>query len=436
MRKTRFFYRTNCLLLALLGWGCLLNEAALREGVRRKQNTSVTVQVVLSPTVTPSIIPKKQKETKTATEQDDPQEIKIRVLLMDSDHTTYEHEAVSGRYDGKEFFYTADSQEVQDGELILHPENGKITITSIERQCKEPVYQGELMIRKKGQKLYLINELSLEEYLRAVVPSEMPSAYEKQALMAQAICARTYAWKQILDGGISEYGADVDDSVSYQVYGNILPQDSTDEAVEKTKGLIMTKENEPIEAYYFSTSAGMTSTDEVWGAQETASYLKRVVCDFDEQSPWRNWSVTIPWENLQRKIVALSGGEQELLSVEAVRKNESGAVTRIQAVTKTDVFYIDQEYEVREFLSPEGCMITEKDGTQTQGGKLLPSAYFTLRQTQGEGLEITGSGYGHGVGMSQTAANEMAKEGYSYQEILDYFFNEVTIGSISEYVDK
>lgn len=435
MRKTRFFYRTNCLLLALLGWGCLLNEAAIREGVRRKQSTSVTAQAVLSPTATPSIIPKKQKETKTATEQDDPQEIKIRVLLMDSDHTTYEHEAVSGRYDGKEFFYTADSQEVQDGEMILHPEDGKITITSIERQCKEAVYQGELTIRKKGKKLYLINELPLEEYLRAVVPSEMPSAYEKQALMAQAICARTYAWKQILDGGILEYGADVDDSVSYQVYGNISPQDSTDEAVEETKGLIMTKGNEPIEAYYFSTSAGMTSTDEVWGAQEAASYLKRVVCDFDEESPWRSWSVTIPWKNLQRKVAALLGGEQELLSVEAVRKNESGAVTRIQAVTKTDVFYIDQEYEVREFLSPEGCMITEKDGTQTQGGKLLPSAYFTLRQTQGEGLEITGGGYGHGVGMSQTAANKMAKEGYSYQEILDYFFNEVTVGLIPADVD-
>lgn len=413
-----------------------MNEAALREEVQKKQSTSVTVQSVPSPTDAPSIVPEKQRETETLKEQEDLQKIKIRVLLMDSDYTTYEHESVSGRYDGKEFFYTAESQEMQDGELLLHPEDGKITITSIERQCKEPVYQGELTIQKKGQKLYLINELPLEEYLRAVVPSEMPSSYEKQALMAQAICARTYAWKQILDGGISEYGADVDDSVSYQVYGNILPQDSTDEAVEETKGLVMTKGNEPIEAYYFSTSAGMTSTDEVWGAQEAAPFLKRVVCDFDEQSPWRSWNVTIPWENLQKKITALAGTQQDILSVEAVRKNESGAVTRIQAVTKAEVFYIDQEYEVREFLSPEGCMITEKDGTQTQGGKLLPSAYFTLRQTKDKGIEITGSGYGHGVGMSQTAANEMAKEGYSYQEILDYFFNEVTIGLIPADVDK
>ena len=108
--------------------------------------------------------------------------------------------------------------------------------------------------------------------------------------MAQAVCARTYAWKQMQGEGVSGYPADVDDSVSYQVYGNIQPQESTSEAVEETKGLILTREGEPIEAYYFSTSAGATSTDEIWGAEEAAPYLKSVVCEFDENSPWREES--------------------------------------------------------------------------------------------------------------------------------------------------
>lgn len=409
------------MLLALLGWGCLLNEAALREKTQKTRH-------LFSPTAVSSPIPQKQSE-KTK-ESKDLQEIKIRVLLMDSDYATYEHETVAGKYDGKEFFYTVKSKELENGELILQAKNGGITLTSIERQCKNPVYNGELKIIKKDKNLYLINELTLEEYLKAVVPSEMPSSYEKQALMAQAVCARTYAWKQILDGGIEGYDADVDDSVSYQVYGNILPQDTTDEAVEETRGQIMTKENEPIEAYYFSTSAGVTSTDEVWGADKSASYLKSVICDFDEGSPWRTWKVMIPWENLQKKATLLSGQEDALLAVEVVKKSESGAVTGLQAVMEKGVLDIAQEYQVREFLSPQGCMITEKDGTQTEGGKLLPSAYFTLRQDK-EGLEITGNGYGHGVGMSQNAANEMAKEGYSYQEILNYFFNEITIEAIA-----
>lgn len=393
--------------------------------MRKKESIS------FSPTAIPSAVPEKQKEK--IKNQEESQEIKIRVLLMDSDHTTYEHETVSGKYDGNDFFYTAQSEELEDGELILQAENGGIMLTSIERQCKDPVYNGELKIVKKGKKLYLINELPLEEYLKAVVPSEMPSSYEKQALMAQAVCARTYAWKQISDGGMEGYDADVDDSVNYQVYGNILPQDRTDEAVEETKGQIMTKEKEPIEAYYFSTSAGMTSTDEVWGADRSAPYLKSVICEFDEGSPWRNWKVTIPWENLQKKATALSGQESTLLSVEVVKKNESGAVIGLQIVTQKEVLEIAQEYQVREFLSPQGCMITEKDGTQTEGGKLLPSAYFTLQRNKKEGLEITGNGYGHGVGMSQNAANEMAKEGYSYEEILNYFFNEITIEAITAY---
>ena len=167
-------------------------------------------------------------------------------------------------------------------------------MTSIERQCGNPVYYGKLELIRNGESLNLINELSLEEYLKGVVPSEMPPSYEEQALMAQAVCARTYAWKQMQGEGVSGYPADVDDSVSYQVYGNIQPQESTSEAVEETKGLILTREGEPIEAYYFSTSAGATSTDEIWGAEEAAPYLKSVVCEFDENSPWREWKVTIP----------------------------------------------------------------------------------------------------------------------------------------------
>ena len=76
----------------------------------------------------------------------------------------------------------------------------------------------------------MINELPLETYLEAVVPSEMPSGYHKEALKAQAVCARTYAWKQMQEGRLSKYGADVDDSVNYQVYQNIAPQQATSEA--------------------------------------------------------------------------------------------------------------------------------------------------------------------------------------------------------------
>lgn len=219
--------------------------------------------------------------------------------MTGTDYRTYEQEQVSGICGGKAFTCTAADSRVQDGPLILDGGEEGITVTSIERQCGNPIYYGKLEIIKNGEKLNLINELPLEKYLEAVVPSEMPASYEPQALRAQAVCARTYAWKHIQEKGIDGYNADVDDSVNYQVYGNVFPETSTDQAVKDTFGQIMMKDGEPVEAYYFSTSAGITSTDEIWGARKPAAYLKSVVCDFDRDSPWRSWKTVLPWQKLQ-----------------------------------------------------------------------------------------------------------------------------------------
>lgn len=374
----------------------------------------------------------KQKVSPTPVRKITDQDPEIRVILMNSDYSSYEHERVTGICNGKEFDYTVDSPQLEDDNILLKGDEDGITVTSIDRQCGHPVYYGTLEICKTKDGINLVNELSLEDYLKAVVPSEMPSSYEKQALMAQAVCARTYAWKHIQDPDeeMVSYQADVDDSVNYQVYGNILPQEATDKAVLDTKGRILTQNGEPVQAYYFSTSAGFTSTDEIWGADEASSYLKSVKCDFDQDSPWRKWTVTIPWENIQKRAQELYGGTGRLLSVDAVRKNESGAVVSLQAVTEGKTFYINGEYSVRQFLSPEGCTIYEKDNEKEQGGRLLPSSYFTLNSSPGTSIEICGGGYGHGVGMSQNGADQMAKQGYSCEEILKYFFKDVDIERI------
>ena len=80
----------------------------------------------------------------------------------------------------------------------------------------------------------MINELYLEDYLKKVVPSEMPASYEKEALKTQAVCARTYAYRQIQGNTYGAYGADVDDSTSFQVYNNTQTNERTDQAVDET----------------------------------------------------------------------------------------------------------------------------------------------------------------------------------------------------------
>lgn len=351
----------------------------------------------------------------------------IRVLLMDSGYTTYYHPSVTLRMDNQEFTYTADSPELQEGSLVLDGTKTGIQLLSIERQENPPVYSGSLEIRKTGQGLLLVNELPLETYLEGVVPSEMPASYEMEALMAQAVCARTYAVCQIRESKLQkEYGADVDDSVNFQVYENFMPTQKTSQAVKETAGQILVQNGEPVTAYYFSTSAGVTSTDEIWGEKKAAPYLSSVKCQFDQDLPWSSWEVELPWESLEKQLTD-NGVKGTLKSLQIVKKSSSGAAVLLQVITEEEEYEIEGEYEIRSFLSPKGQKIREKDGTITEGTGLLPSAYFDLEFQQGKPLKIKGKGYGHGVGMSQNGANEMAKEGYTWQEILEYFFKDIEI---------
>lgn len=356
---------------------------------------------------------------------------KIRVLLMTTDYQSYFHPSVTVVRNGKEHIYTQETFKVSGEKIKIPAHKDGLQVSSVQRQCGNPVYQGNLEVVRCPEGLLLINEVPLETYLEAVVPSEMPASYEKEALKAQAVCARTYAWKQMQEGRLKELGADVDDSVNFQVYQNISPQKASSEAIHETQGKILCQNGEPIQAYYFSTSAGVTSTDEIWGAQQPAPYLKSVICRFDSKEPWSYWETVIPWENLEKRAQEMTGTAGKLISAAVTEKSESGAVTGLQVVTEEDSFMLEEEYEIRQFLSPAGCVITERDGTKTQGGTLLPSAYITLDTEQGNYVRISGGGYGHGVGMSQNGANEMAKEGYSFKEILDYFFYKVEITDCS-----
>ena len=376
-------------------------------------------------------VPSPAERNETPEAETDSAEPVIRVLLMDSGYHSYFHPEVVLVAEEKETVYTPETVKAEGGSVTVPECRNGIRICSIERQNGNPVYEGKIHITAREEGLVVVNELPLESYLKAVVPSEMPAGYEKEALKAQAVCARTYAWIHIQEQGLEEYGADVDDSVNYQVYQNIPPQESTTEAVMETRGQILCQNGEPVETYYFSTSAGVTSTDEIWGADSAAPYLKSVSCSFDSDEPWSRWQVEIPWRNLEDQAGEALGESGGLTGISITKKQESGAVTGLLAVTEAGSLELEDEYAVREFLSPEGCVITENDGTETEGGALLPSSYFTMEADPGVSVVITGGGYGHGVGMSQTGANEMAKQGYDSEEILDYFFKDVEIDEIS-----
>lgn len=464
MKKTRFFYGIHYFLLVFLGWLLLFYKAVeVNQGrTQEKEEKHNAAEKVLGESVSGEnvseegvpeknaerkIIPaekflagrawgerlskknapkEEMSENKIQQESSDPE---IRVLLMDSDYQSYYHDSVTVCTDGEEIVYTKEKMEKQQNPVILEAKNGEIQIPSIKRQDNPPSYKGKVEIRFTPKGLLVVNTLPLETYLEKVVPSEMPSSYETAALMAQAVCARTYAVCQMENSTLKEeYDADVDDSVNYQVYGNFNSTARTNQAVRNTRGQILCQNGKPVTAYYFSTSAGVTSTDEIWGVEAESPYLKSVECTFDQDSPWSSWQVEIPWKNLEESSASF-GCEGTLKDLQINKKESSGAVTGMKIMTEKGSIQLSGEYDIRCFLSPRDQLITEKDGTAIPGGSLLPSAYFDLKICQGEKVMIRGAGYGHGVGMSQNGANEMAKEGYTWQEILYYFFKNVSIES-------
>lgn len=161
------------------------------------------------------------------------------------------------------------AEETSFDRVTVVAENGKITVSSVEKGDGAPAYRGKLCIEKKSGGYVVVNEIDLEEYLYAVVSSEMPSSYEKEALKAQAVCARSYAVRNMQAGAFQEYGADLDDTTSSQVYNNIPETESTIEAVNETAGMIMSSEGEIVNAYFFSTSCGTTCrNDDVWNGEK------------------------------------------------------------------------------------------------------------------------------------------------------------------------
>lgn len=365
--------------------------------------------------------------------------------------------------------------------------SGGITVASLERHQGTPSYEGVLEIWPVEGGFVLINELFLESYLCYVVPSEMPSGYRAEALKAQAVCARTYAYKHIQSYAYPEYEAHVDDSVRYQVYNNTGTAESTTQAVADTKGLILTWRGEPITAYYFSTSCGCTGDEELWweGDAQATPYLRGKTLNekgetlelnseeafaefiqteddtcYDSDISWYRWETEIDVKTLSAHLNTVLKGRYQanpeailtregedyqsistesvgtIRSIEVLERNIGGAVQKIRVNGSKKTIIAETEYNVRALLNVQGCTISRNDGSTVEGSALLPSGCFMITPLKDEtgkltGFRFQGGGYGHGVGLSQNGANGMAKQGKSFEEILHFFYTDVELTELT-----
>ena len=404
----------------------------------------------------------------------------IRVLLMDTGFKSVfhasadlvlgsgadlEYENAKGKMVGErleagtQLAVGPDSPYLEYGRMIITPDEPEaITIRSIERSQGTPVYSGSLEIKGTPEGLVLVNDLFLEDYLTKVVPSEMPPSYEKEALKAQAVCARTYAYRQIQGNTYSQYGAHVDDSTNFQVYNNTSANDKSTQAVKETYGKMLFYEDKPIEAFYFSTSCGRTADAGVWGTDSGKypylravevkeggkslgkedndgfeSYIKREdVIAYDTSYPMFRWQTDLPADVASAQISG-AGQIQDM----TVTDRGPGGIAGELTVTGTDgTVTIKGQSAIRSALGNPSLIITKKDGGTMTGSATLPSAFIAIEKRTGEdgslSFHIYGGGFGHGVGMSQNGAQGMAKTGKGYKQILDFFYHGTELRECNE----
>lgn len=414
---------------------------------------------------------------------------KIRVLLLQNGEPTAKeirfsaNEAYEISWDGKTK-EKKKNQVIRAGQLklsvgqsaVITSKKGQVYLADADGNRDTLCYEGSFRITRYENGYAVVNEVNIEDYLYGVVQSEMPAYFEKEALKAQAVCARTYIVKQLMQENYPQYEADVDDSVRFQAYNKSAPDARVLEAVDATRGKILTKDGSPINAYFFSTSHGVTSGRELWGLSKL-DYLQPVcgradadlpdlsdeetfrtyisdssADDYDASSGYYRWKATLDLSAHLEEVKTLLRGIDEVRTdcviiknsdgqevsaeemdsweeaqrLKVLERSSSGAVLRLLIVFSDGTAELSNENYIRQVLGVWMETLQDKDGSAMKAGELLPSAYFYIQPVK-EGIVLFGGGLGHGIGMSQYGANGLAKQGADMEEILDFYYQDVEL---------
>lgn len=263
-------------------------------------------------------------------------------------------------------------------------------------------YRGVIELHPFDKGILVVNELPLEEYLVGLINCEISSLWPAEAVKAQAVIARSYAIYQ----KDSRRGAlyHLESSVMDQVYNGADIEDSrAARAVRETAGEVLVHASSVIQAFYHANCGGHTeAAGNVWGAD--IPYLQGVECDYCLASPSARWELRLGLRKIESQL--RSAGYQ-FGSIREIRCGKTNGSGRLQSLT-----LVTSKGEAR---------ISAVNFRKSVGYAVLKSTNFSIRQ-KGDEVTFTGVGNGHGVGLCQWGAKQRAADGFSYREILGYYY--------------
>ncbi|MGB9840690.1 SpoIID/LytB domain-containing protein [Thermovenabulum sp.] len=258
-----------------------------------------------------------------------------------------------------------------------------------------------------------VKQMKLEDYVTGVVAGEVENTWELETLAAQAILARTYVLEFVKDKGGSKYqGADIStDFEEAQAWNPDNINDNIKKAVEATRGMVVTYNGDFIKAWFHSHSGGMTATakEGLNYKEEEPPYIQVVKSGDENVGPEgkKSWRYEFSKEEVRRLIKEKLGQDTgDIKEVAVLEKGPSGRAVKIK-IGNAEVHGAD----LRMALDP----------------MKMRSNLITSLKIEKDKIVMEGKGFGHGVGMSQWGANEMAKQGKKAEEIIKYYFKGVKI---------
>ncbi|MDY6364707.1 MAG: SpoIID/LytB domain-containing protein [Cyanobacteriota bacterium] len=352
------------------------------------------------------------------------------------------------------------------GPVRFKADFGFLGIKDLKRAGRDAVYRGEInLVCAKESAFYIINNLEVEDYLKGVVPNEMPVSFGLEALKAQAVAARNYVLSPRVKANPNY---DVVDSVASQVYfGANTEKSLSNQAIDETRGIVALYNWDLILALYSSSAGGYTENYEnafsdpitkafpakpkpylkakpdydeygILNTDETAEkFYKSRPKSFDEKTSYFRWEREWTHDELQKEIQdhiaaqsaagfvkpVVNKGEVigNITGINVLKRGFSGKIMNLEIQTDSANYVVSKELVIRRLF--------------TVKGKALPSANFVLEEEKDENgnlqkLKIYGGGFGHGVGLSQYGAGYMGTHlNKSFEQILEHYYTDITLGT-------
>ncbi len=337
--------------------------------------------------------------------------LEIRVRLPREELLSARNEVViKGAGKNKIIYSPSGNLRTKNNSLIYRGRNWGDSMEFLPRdkvfQWGKRKYRGFLKIYLRGNQIIPVNYLDIEDFLRGVIKGEISPSWPRETLKAQIVAARSYAVYSMTGKKLFDLAAGTGD----MVYGGIYWEDARiDKAIKETKGEILLRKGKVVPGYFSACAGGRTEWAS-WVWKSAPEYFVGVSCPFCKDSPYYRWKLKISKSALSRYL-----GVKGVRNMEIISFTPSGRVNEIKVMGRE---------EARVFAG--------NTFRKMIGYSRLRSTLFTFK-TGLFFITFSGKGWGHGVGLCQWGAKKMGELGYSYKEILKFYY---PFAEVSNYEKK